>query len=97
MIKHIALPALAALALAGCGPASEPANTVAFDAGNDFYDEETGQLTVTDGTHTAVIQLFGQYVASDFAFASDGHGGTLVTGTQTADPAAAIMQLAAHA
>jgi len=41
----------------------------------------SGTLTVTDGVHTASIQLLGQYTASEFATASDGHGGTLVTFT----------------
>ena len=39
----------------------------------------SGTLTLSDGTHTAAIQLFGQYMAANFAKASDGHGGTLVT------------------
>jgi hypothetical protein len=30
---------------------------------------------VSDGTHVANIALFGQYLASSFATASDGHGG----------------------
>src|SRR5579871_997627 len=38
----------------------------------------SGTLNVTDGVHTARIQLLGQYIASEFATASDGHGGTLV-------------------
>jgi hypothetical protein len=71
---------------------------VAFVAGKDSFDAATGVLTVSDGAHTAKIQLLGQYMAADFAFASDGHGGTLVTGTPTADPAPAIASLfAAHA
>jgi hypothetical protein len=37
-----------------------------------------GTLTVTDGTHTAHIQLTGDYTRSKFVTASDGHGGTLV-------------------
>ena len=41
----------------------------------------SGTLTVTDGVHTASIQLLGQYTASEFATASDGHGGTLITFT----------------
>ena len=39
----------------------------------------SGTLTVTDGTHTASIALLGQYIASEFIAASDGHGGTLIT------------------
>jgi autotransporter passenger strand-loop-strand repeat protein len=48
---------------------TEPANTM------------SGMLTVTDGVHTASIQLLGQYTASEFTAASDGHGGTLITFT----------------
>jgi hypothetical protein len=36
-----------------------------------------GTLTVSDGT--ANIALLGQYMASSFVTASDGHGGTLIT------------------
>jgi hypothetical protein len=49
----------------------------------------SGVLTVSDGTHTAKINLFGDYLASTFVAASDGHGGTLVH-----DPAATSAQLA---
>jgi hypothetical protein len=38
----------------------------------------SGTLTVTDGVHTANITLLGQYMASQFTSASDGHGGTLI-------------------
>jgi hypothetical protein len=38
-----------------------------------------GTLTLNDGTNTASIALLGQYMASSFATASDGHGGTLIT------------------
>jgi len=41
----------------------------------------SGTLTVTDGIHTASIQLLGSYIASEFVAASDGHGGTLITFT----------------
>ena len=48
--------------------------TLAYtDAGNN-----TGTLTVTDGTNTANIALLGQYVAADFALSAFG-GGTLIT------------------
>ena len=36
-------------------------------------------LTVTDGTHTANIQMVGSYTLANFHFAADGSGGTLVT------------------
>ena len=35
-------------------------------------------MQVTDGTHTANINLSGNYTASTFVAASDGHGCTLV-------------------
>jgi hypothetical protein len=38
-----------------------------------------GELKVGDGIHTANIALLGNYMASTFAIASDGHGGTLIT------------------
>jgi autotransporter passenger strand-loop-strand repeat protein len=37
-----------------------------------------GVLTVTDGTHTALITLVGNYSGSTFTASSDGHGGTSV-------------------
>jgi hypothetical protein len=46
-----------------------------------------GVLTVSDGVHTADIALLGQYAASSFVTASDGHGGTLIT-----DPLALAAQ-----
>jgi hypothetical protein len=49
-------------------------------------DSSGGTLTVSDGTHTANLSLLGQYAASSFAMASDGHGGTLIA------EAAAIAQ-----
>ncbi len=38
----------------------------------------SGVLTVTDGTHTAKINLTGNYTTSTFVLATDGHGGTLI-------------------
>jgi hypothetical protein len=52
---------------------------VAFVAGKNFYDPQTGNLNLSDGVHAASIQLLGQYTPSQFTFASDGHGGTLIT------------------
>jgi hypothetical protein len=40
-----------------------------------------GTLTVSDGIHVARIALLGNYVASSFVAASDGHGGTLLSAT----------------
>lgn len=42
-------------------------------------DNSGGTLTVSDGTHTATLNLLGQYSAADFALSSDGHGGTLIS------------------
>ena len=38
-----------------------------------------GELTLSNGTHSASIELLGSYLASSFATSSDGHGGTLLT------------------
>jgi hypothetical protein len=48
-----------------------------------------GVLTVTQGTHVATIAFIGDYLASTFLAASDGHGGTLITTTTTTPAAAA--------
>jgi hypothetical protein len=37
-----------------------------------------GTLTVSDATHIAKVALLGNYIASSFAVASDGHGGTFL-------------------
>jgi hypothetical protein len=50
-----------------------------------------GTLSVGDGAHIADIALLGQYMASQFAVSSDGHGGTLVT-----DPPPAQQQFMAQ-
>ena len=34
---------------------------------------------MSDGTHAAAIALLGNYIASSFVTAADGHGGTLIT------------------
>lgn len=46
-----------------------------------------GALTVSDGTRVATLHLLGQYSAADFAIASDGHGGTLITDPAVVAPA----------
>jgi hypothetical protein len=38
----------------------------------------SGTLTVTDGAHTAKINLIGDYTKSTFVVSADGHGGTTV-------------------
>ena len=53
------------------------ANTrLAYAANND---NTGGTLTVSDGLHAQSLPLLGQYMASSFSMASDGHGGTLIT------------------
>jgi probable HAF family extracellular repeat protein len=42
-------------------------------------DNSGGTLSVGDGMHTVNIALLGSYMASTFAAASDGHGGTLIS------------------
>jgi hypothetical protein len=51
-------------------------------------DNTGGTLTVSDGTHATSLALLGQYMASSFVMASDGHGGTLIT-----DPPLSQQQL----
>ena len=43
------------------------------------YDQATHQLTVGNGSKIADVTLLGNYMASMFVTAGDGHGGTLVT------------------
>jgi hypothetical protein len=38
----------------------------------------SGTLTASDGTHTANIELLGQYAASHFTAQSDGNSGTVI-------------------
>jgi hypothetical protein len=45
-----------------------------------------GTLSATDGSHIANIALLGQYMASSFIMASDGHGGTLITDPPLTQP-----------
>lgn len=54
--------------------------TVSYDGVNDFYDPESGVVTLDDGTHTSKLQFIGSYSANDFRFQSDEKGtGTLIT------------------
>ncbi len=56
-----------------------------------------GVLTVTDGTHTAHINLKGNYVGSTWIASSDGHGGTIVVDPRAKAPAAPIQPFVAAA
>jgi hypothetical protein len=40
--------------------------------------ETSGTLSLSDGIHTANIQLLGNYIAAAFSTSGDGHGGTSV-------------------
>jgi hypothetical protein len=54
----------------------------------------SGTLTVTDGTHTALIKFAGNYTASIWTLSSDGHGGVLVVDPPAAGSSAQIMSSA---
>ena len=46
-------------------------------AGNS--SDNSGVSSVIEGTHSGKIALFGNYMATSFVTAADGHGGTLIT------------------
>lgn len=57
---------------------------ITFGAGTsakftEAASNNSGTLTVTDGTHTANLTLLGQYSTANFSLSSDGHGGTVIT------------------
>jgi hypothetical protein len=86
--------------LATGGTNSLDLNDIAYAGGTTkaTYSGTTasGTLTVTDGTHTARIKLIGDYTASTFNLASNGHGGTTVTDPPApARPHAFIAAMAA--
>jgi hypothetical protein len=56
-------------------------------------DRSGGTLSVGDGTHMANIVLLGNYMASSFVAASDGHGGTLISeAAQTSSQTPVVTQ-----
>lgn len=57
----------------------------------------SGELTVTDGVHTAHIALRGDYLGSTFHVSSDGHGGTKVIDSTAAASVSAHRFIAAAA
>lgn len=59
-------------------------------------DNSGGLLTVSDGTHSSVITLLGQYAAADFRTWSDFHGGTLVTDPGLTGAAATTFLASPH-
>jgi hypothetical protein len=73
------------------GATSLDLRDIAFGAGTtaSYVGTKTGgTLTVTDGTHTAHIQLAGNYTASTFTVSSDGAGGTTVVDPAKSAPSA---------
>jgi hypothetical protein len=54
----------------------------------------SGVLTVTDGTHTAKIDLLGNYLGATFTTAFDGHGGVTVKDPPAAGLAQALAAFA---
>jgi autotransporter passenger strand-loop-strand repeat protein len=54
----------------------------------------SGTLTVTDGAHTANIELLGQYTAGQFTATSDNNGGTIISdpppGVAASEPTAVL-------
>ncbi|MEO8926357.1 MAG: hypothetical protein ABI306_04260, partial [Caulobacteraceae bacterium] len=56
-----------------------------------------GVLTVTDGAHTANINLIGDFTFATFAARSDGHGGVIVTAAASAATAPPHRLIAAMA
>jgi hypothetical protein len=53
-------------------------------------------MSVANGTHNANIALLGNYMASSFAMASDGHGGTMVA-AEAAQPDQSLLSHPHHA
>lgn len=55
---------------------------IAFGSGTTLGytgDTSSGILTVSDGTHSAIIHLLGQYTVGNFMKQADGNGSTLIT------------------
>lgn len=74
--------------------------TVAFGANTTLgfvenMNNTQGVLTVSDGTHTAMITLLGQYTTASFQDESDGGSGTLVAMASTTH-LSAILAAAEH-
>lgn len=70
-----------------------PSLTLGYAANQD---NSGGLLTVSDGNHSSVITLLGQYAAADFHTWSDFHGGTLVTDPGLTGAAAATFLASQH-
>ncbi len=64
--------------------------TLSFTADSDGTG---GTLTVSDGLHTAALDMLGNYTAASFVTSTDGHGGTMVdeASITTADQGGSII------
>ena len=87
------------LGLSNAGTNSLDLTDITFTSGvtKATYSGTTasGTLTVTDGTHTAHIQLVGNYTtAGAFVLSSDGHGGTTVIDPRPQAPAVLTQAMA---
>jgi serralysin len=51
---------------------------VTFNTVHSSFDAASGELSVSDGSHTATLHFLGVYAQDNFQFANDGNGGTLV-------------------
>jgi hypothetical protein len=60
-------------------------------------DNTGGTLTVSDGLHATSLALLGQFMASSFVMASDGHGGTLITDPSLTSHQNTFLTLPQHA
>jgi serralysin len=49
-----------------------------YNSLHSSYNNSTGVLALTDGTHTVDLQFLGNYSQSNFLFANAGDGGTIV-------------------
>ena len=56
---------------------------------------DAGVLTVSDGRHTATIDMTGDYLGATFVASSDGHKGVTIVASTTVEPASAAI-LPAH-
>ena len=85
--------------LSNTGTNSLDLTDIAFTSGvtKATYSGTTasGTLTVTDGTHTARIQLIGNYTTlGAFVLSGDGHGGTSIVDPTSSTPAALTQAMA---
>src|SRR5262249_29772185 len=67
-------------------------NSTAAQVGGVSYDPSTNitKLAITDGQHTDMLNLAGDYANSAWSFTSDGSGGTIATNSLPASGAATI-------